>query len=104
MQIAGGNVLWYCARTQSAWGAQEHRHLQAGEDGVSEEMGILEWQNAFLLHTHYSLLQVAAQLKPVWESLKKKNEPYKLKQISCHVSLISRLFILFSSFFLDIHG
>ncbi|GMR48606.1 hypothetical protein PMAYCL1PPCAC_18801 [Pristionchus mayeri] len=29
--------------------------------------------------------QVAAQLKPVWESLKKKNEPYKLKQISCHL-------------------
>ncbi|GMS96187.1 hypothetical protein PENTCL1PPCAC_18362 [Pristionchus entomophagus] len=27
--------------------------------------------------------QVAAQLKPVWESLKKKNEPYKLKQIGC---------------------
>ncbi|GMT25118.1 hypothetical protein PFISCL1PPCAC_16415 [Pristionchus fissidentatus] len=29
--------------------------------------------------------QVAAQLKPVWESLKKKNEPYKLKLINCHL-------------------
>lgn len=30
--------------------------------------------------------QVAAQLKPVWESLRKRNEPYKLKLVSCNVS------------------
>ncbi|KAL3099032.1 hypothetical protein niasHS_001020 [Heterodera schachtii] len=29
--------------------------------------------------------QVAAQLKPVWEGLKAKNEPYKLKLSTCHV-------------------
>ncbi|CAJ0579726.1 unnamed protein product, partial [Mesorhabditis spiculigera] len=29
--------------------------------------------------------QVAAQLKPVWETLKKRNEPYKLKQMTCQV-------------------
>ncbi|PAV64666.1 hypothetical protein WR25_01918 [Diploscapter pachys] len=28
--------------------------------------------------------QVAAQLKPVWESLRKRNEPYKLKLVSCN--------------------
>lgn len=32
-------------------------------------------------------LQVAAQLKPVWETLKKKNEPYKLKLLTCQVSV-----------------
>ncbi|WKY06216.1 hypothetical protein Q1695_006429 [Nippostrongylus brasiliensis] len=29
--------------------------------------------------------QVAAQLKPVWEALRKRNEPYKLKMLSCQV-------------------
>uniref|UniRef100_A0A914D7C7 C2H2-type domain-containing protein n=1 Tax=Acrobeloides nanus TaxID=290746 RepID=A0A914D7C7_9BILA len=29
--------------------------------------------------------QVAAQLKPVWESLKTKNEPFKLKHFTCQV-------------------
>ncbi|KAK6751592.1 hypothetical protein RB195_003166 [Necator americanus] len=29
--------------------------------------------------------QVAAQLKPVWEALRKRNEPYKLKLLSCQV-------------------
>ncbi|CAD6191909.1 unnamed protein product [Caenorhabditis auriculariae] len=29
--------------------------------------------------------QVAAQLKPVWETLRKKNEPYKMPQLTCQV-------------------
>ncbi|PIO58335.1 zinc finger, C2H2 type, partial [Teladorsagia circumcincta] len=29
--------------------------------------------------------QVAAQLKPVWEALRKRNEPYKMKMLSCQV-------------------
>ncbi|KAJ1350878.1 hypothetical protein KIN20_006789 [Parelaphostrongylus tenuis] len=29
--------------------------------------------------------QVAAQLKPVWEALRKRNEPYKLKLLTCQV-------------------
>ncbi|VDK71190.1 unnamed protein product [Litomosoides sigmodontis] len=29
--------------------------------------------------------QVAQQLKPVWEALRKKNEPYKLKQYTCQL-------------------
>lgn len=29
--------------------------------------------------------QVAAQLKPVWEALRKRNEPYKLKMLTCQV-------------------
>ncbi|CAB3405885.1 unnamed protein product [Caenorhabditis bovis] len=29
--------------------------------------------------------QVAQQLKPVWETLKRKNEPYKLKTARCHL-------------------
>ncbi|CAI5448737.1 unnamed protein product [Caenorhabditis angaria] len=29
--------------------------------------------------------QVALQLKPVWETLKKKNEPYKMKLRKCHL-------------------
>lgn len=33
----------------------------------------------------YFLLKVAAQLKPVWEALRKRNEPYKLKMLSCQV-------------------
>ncbi|KAK0409450.1 hypothetical protein QR680_004545 [Steinernema hermaphroditum] len=29
--------------------------------------------------------QVASQLKPIWETLKKKNEPYKLKLLTCRL-------------------
>ncbi|KAK5970895.1 MOG interacting and ectopic P-granules protein 1 [Trichostrongylus colubriformis] len=29
--------------------------------------------------------QVAAQLKPVWEALRKRNEPYKMKMLSCQI-------------------
>lgn len=31
------------------------------------------------------MLKVAQQLKPVWEALRKKNEPYKLKQYTCQL-------------------
>ncbi|KHJ90909.1 zinc finger, C2H2 type [Oesophagostomum dentatum] len=53
---------------------------KAGMGSVTEAKRTLQAKDVVMTG-----LWVAAQLKPVWEALRKRNEPYKLKMLSCQV-------------------